>query len=225
MGDANQLDFLTENIKIAKGPVLEIGSRITPGVNDYRVLFPDTMFVGVDQETGDGVDVVCDFTTNFDAIKTKIPFEKAGTVICFSVLEHCKYPFKMAENITRILVKGGIVFLSVPFVWNIHNYPDDYWRFTPSSIPLMFPECELVEGKSFYSTKNKGERLPLDTDLAHAAIRDGLTGAAYRQTPSRFNSIIKRIAGRPDRHKDAVKKHPYVLFPVMINTVLRKKTE
>ena len=64
------------------------------------------------------------------------------------ILEQCKvlnYPsvkdiYKFAKNVTHIIYKGGVIFVSVPFTWEYHGYPDDYWRFTPAAIEYLFRE-------------------------------------------------------------------------------------
>ena len=32
---------------------------------------------------------------------------------------------------------------SVPFVWRIHAYPSDYWRFTKEGVKLLFPRIRF----------------------------------------------------------------------------------
>ena len=209
MGDLNQLDFMTENCHMVTGPILEIGSKDYGNTNDFRKLFPNELYVGIDQESGKSVDIVCDFTSDYEFLKKIIGVEQFRTVICFSVLEHCKYPFKIAENISRFLVEGGIIFLSVPFVWNIHAYPDDYWRFTPASIPVLFPQFKLLEDKSFYSTKIRGEHLPFTHNLKQ-----------WQRLTFR-SSILNRIVQWLCLAEPV---YPYTMIPVNINTVLVKNS-
>ena len=209
MGDLNQLDFMTENCHMVTGPILEIGSKDYGNTNDFRPLFPNEKYIGTDQVDGKGVDMVCDFTSDYESLKKLMGIGQFGTVICFSVLEHCKYPFKIAENISRFLVDGGILFLSVPFVWNIHAYPDDYWRFTPASIPVLFPQLKVIEDKSYYSTKIRGEHLPLTHNLKQ-----------WQRLTLR-SSILTRIV---QSLRIAEPVYPYTMIPVNINTVLVKNS-
>ena len=67
--------------------------------------------------------------------------------MCFSVLEHTKYPVKIVENIFRILKKGGKVLVSVPFIMSLHDTPNDYWRFTRYGLLELFKGFELIEIK------------------------------------------------------------------------------
>lgn len=207
MGDLNQLDFALENRDLVKEPILEIGSKDYGNTPDLRRHFPGTRYTGVDQSAGPGVDLVCDFTADFDSLRARIGLDCFGTVICFSVFEHCRDPFRMAVNITRFLGDGGTLLLSVPFVWNIHAYPEDYWRFTPSAVPLLFPGLRMLHERSYYATKQRGERLPLETDLR----------ALGRTGRSRLDRLRRKLGV-------ARELHPYLLFPVNVNAVLVKPT-
>jgi len=38
--------------------------------------------------------------------------------------------------------RGATLFISVPFVWRVHAYPNDYWRMTTEGVRSLF---SLVE--------------------------------------------------------------------------------
>jgi hypothetical protein len=61
----------------------------------------------------------------------------------------------MAENITRLMARGGRLFISVPWVWRYHAYPDDYFRFSFRGVVSLFPEFEWAT--PHYSTTVEGE--------------------------------------------------------------------
>jgi SAM-dependent methyltransferase len=86
-----------------------------------------------------GVDVV--------ANGQDLPFA-AGTsdyVWCNAVLEHTPQPMKMAAEIVRILKPGAMAFIQVPFLENVHGWPDDYYRFTLSGLRVLFVDLEEVK--------------------------------------------------------------------------------
>jgi hypothetical protein len=37
-----------------------------------------------------------------------------------------------------MLSEQGTILISVPFVWRVHAYPDDYFRFTVNGVKSMF---------------------------------------------------------------------------------------
>ena len=211
MGDLNQLDFILENRHRVEGPVLEIGSKDYGNASDLRSLFPDLPYTGIDLEAGDGVDTICDFTRPLDEIEELLGSTRYRTIVCFSVMEHCEQPFKMAGNITSLLEPGGVLFISVPWVWNIHGYPDDYWRFTPAAIRLLFADLEVIEDASFWSTKNRGERFPLTVKKLN------MNEAMFFKTPEIAADLRRRELSRFE--------HPYYCYPVMLNMLLVKMSE
>lgn len=62
--------------------------------------------------------------------KLKIPKNKYKNILIFNVLEHLpKYNLAFSETY-RILKKGGYLIGSVPFIYQVHGAPNDYFRFT-----------------------------------------------------------------------------------------------
>lgn len=220
MGDLNQLNFIKNNKKIIKSPILEVGSKDYGNTPDIRSIFLKHDYVGIDMEDGKGVDLVLDLTRNNSYIQNKLGNKKFKTVICFSVLEHCQYPFKMAENITKLLDKNGILFISVPFSWRIHGYPSDYWRFTPDGIRALFPNFDFEKYQGNLSSNIRGEVRPIDNYMLRAEldINKGLQLKRYGHLTAffirfcRFFKIFTAAFG-----------YPYVFPPVMINMIGVKK--
>jgi len=62
-----------------------------------------------------------------------LPSESVGTILCFDTLEHVEYPHRALEQIHRILKPDGIAVISSVMDFPIHDYPYDYWRFTPEA--------------------------------------------------------------------------------------------
>lgn len=122
-----------------KESIYEFGSLQVPGQEgfaDLRPLFPGREYVGADMREGTGVDKVLDLHD------IDVPSESVGTVLCLDTLEHVEYPRKALEEIHRILKPDGIAVISSVMCFPIHDYPYDYWRFTPEafkSILKPFP--------------------------------------------------------------------------------------
>jgi len=120
------------------GPVLEIGSKDYGNTSSFRDYYCDNEYVGIDMEMGKNVDCVLDLTQSIG----DLPKDYFSLGICCSVLEHVRKPWIMAENITALLRSGGALYISVPWVWRYHPYPDDYYRFSWRGIIELFPEFE-----------------------------------------------------------------------------------
>ena len=76
------------------------------------------------------------------------------------MLEHTPKPWAIAENIGRLLRPGGMLYISVPWVWRYHAYPDEYFRFSPRAVQVLFPGMEWT--RATYSTTVQSEHIELD---------------------------------------------------------------
>ncbi|MBF0507861.1 MAG: class I SAM-dependent methyltransferase [Deltaproteobacteria bacterium] len=118
-------------------PIYEFGSLQVAGQEgfaDLRPLFPGRQYLGADMRPGEGVDVILDLHD------ISLPPETAGTVIIVDTLEHVEYPRKAMQEIRRVLKPDGVVMISSVMAFPIHEYPNDYWRFTPSGFSSLLGE-------------------------------------------------------------------------------------
>jgi predicted SAM-dependent methyltransferase len=69
-----------------------------------------------------------------------LPFASASLdgVGCFAVLEHVKTPWKLADEFSRVLKRGGKLFVSWPFLVPVHGYPSHYYNSTREGLREMF---------------------------------------------------------------------------------------
>lgn len=155
MGDINQIIFGKKYLPKDARYVLEVGSKNYGNTSSFRDHFTNAEYVGVDIEAGDGVDVVCDLEN--DNLITSVK-QKFDAIICCSILEHTPKPWKMADNISLLTMTGGTLYLSVPWVQRYHMYPDDYYRFSPRGIEILFPDFEWSH--QCFSTTKEGEFIP-----------------------------------------------------------------
>jgi len=73
--------------------------------------------------------------------------EKVNLVCIFEVLEHTKNPSLAIKNIYNLIEKESVVLLSTPFIFNIHDEPNDFYRFTKYGLKEIFKEFSEVEIK------------------------------------------------------------------------------
>ncbi|MFH1572991.1 MAG: methyltransferase domain-containing protein, partial [Acidobacteriota bacterium] len=64
-------------------------------------------------------------------------------VLCMVVLEHTRHPERVLAEFARVLKGGGNLTMVVPFLWEEHQAPHDYFRFTRYGIRA------LMEGLPF----------------------------------------------------------------------------
>jgi SAM-dependent methyltransferase len=58
-------------------------------------------------------------------------------VICEQVLEHVPDPLAAVRTLRRLCKPDGHVYVSTPFLVRLHDWPGDYWRFTPDGLALL----------------------------------------------------------------------------------------
>ena len=79
--------------------------------------------------------------------KLIIPSKNYNNVLFFNILEHLpEYELAFSE-IFRILKKGGSFIGSVPFIYQIHAAPDDYFRFTKQFFKLNLKKYKFKHVK------------------------------------------------------------------------------
>jgi len=86
-------------------------------------------------------DVVCDIT---DPNLISIINFKSDIACIIEVLEHVKEPHVAIKNIYKILEKGGKCIFSTPFIFHIHDEPNDYFRFTIYGLKLLFKDFTTI---------------------------------------------------------------------------------
>ena len=65
-----------------------------------------------------------------DACRLPIGDALVDNVVCLEVLEHLRDPCAAMAEIERVLKPGGKAWLSIPFMYPIHNEPFDFQRYT-----------------------------------------------------------------------------------------------
>ena len=113
--------------------VLDAGA----GEGRFKSVFAHTQYVSIDFAQGDpswnysGLDVV--------GRLEELPFPDASFdhVLSIVVLEHTPQPGLVVEEFQRVLKPGGMVHLVVPHMWEEHQRPYDFFRFTSSGIRYL----------------------------------------------------------------------------------------
>jgi SAM-dependent methyltransferase len=108
------------------GKMMDFGCGSKP----YKSLFDVTEYVGVDFENeghphdNEQIDVYYD--------GRHLPFEDNyfDSVLCSEVVEHVFNLPETLKEINRVMKMGGNILITCPFVWNEHEVPFDYARYT-----------------------------------------------------------------------------------------------
>ncbi|MFZ3091565.1 MAG: methyltransferase domain-containing protein [Nitrospirota bacterium] len=149
------------------------------GFADLRPLFPGKKYIGADMREGSGVDVVL----NLHHIN--LSSESVGTVLILDTLENVEFPRKAIEEIYRILKPCGILIISSVMNFPIHDYPYDYWRFTPEAFKsLLKPFTSSFVGFA-------GE-----SNFPHTVVGIGFKASISENVMEQFNRRFKYWKGK-----------------------------
>lgn len=128
------LKSLKKNLINFEGELLDIGCGKMPYKEYILRNSKVSNYVGLDIESAINYDpeIMPDFTWK----GKRMPFESDSFDCAFGteVLEHCPEPELILKEVFRILKPGGTFFFTVPFLWNLHEVPNDEYRYTPFAL-------------------------------------------------------------------------------------------
>lgn len=81
------------------------------------------------------------------ALALPIRTASVDTAISFQVLEHVPEPLDLMKEACRALRPGGYLILTAPHIWNVHEQPHDYFRYTLYGLEHLMKKAgfEVVE--------------------------------------------------------------------------------
>lgn len=105
-----------------RGRILDVGCGSKP----YQDYFGYREYIGLEIGGRENTYADCYYDGKV------FPFEDAtfDSVITSQVLEHVFNPGDFLSEINRVLKDGGVLLLTVPFVWDEHEQPFDYARYS-----------------------------------------------------------------------------------------------
>ena len=115
------------------GRVLDIGGSQKSGYHELLKGSHEITTANIDAEYG--ADLI------FDAEATW-PIEDSSydAILFINVLEHLYQPQRAMGEASRALVPGGRIIGVVPFMFNVHASPNDFFRYTKSALERMLAD-------------------------------------------------------------------------------------
>lgn len=133
------LDAVTRHKKDLSGVLLDVGCGQMP----YKSLLKRTEnedggwddYIGLDLEVNPIHDNQPDLT--WDGRNIPMGDETVESILLTEVLEHVPEPAGVLDEISRVLKPGGVVLVTVPFLFPLHEVPYDYYRYTPFALSRL----------------------------------------------------------------------------------------
>lgn len=129
--------YLEQLSSYIKGTLYDLGCGEMP-YRDWFLQFANS-YIGVDW-SNTLHDLKADIVADLNE-RLPIKDQMADTVISLSVMEHLHEPQIMLNEAFRILKPGGNMILQVPFMWQVHEAPYDYFRFTQYGLQYLFQKA------------------------------------------------------------------------------------
>jgi SAM-dependent methyltransferase len=104
--------------------VLDLGGNKTQKRGDFDIGDYDLRVIYANLVTDKRPDVQC------DAAILPFPAHQFDGILCAELLEHVPDPRLVLQEVYRVLMPGGILCITVPFLYHIHADPYDYGRYT-----------------------------------------------------------------------------------------------
>lgn len=152
------------------GRVLDIGAAdrwlqpyVAPGSQYVALDYPSTgrdMYGSRPDVFGDGC---------------RLPFVDGcfDAVVCLEVLEHVKEPATVVAEIRRVLRSGGRLWMSMPFLYPLHDAPHDFQRYTSEGLRRDIER----EGLQVVSLRPSGNAIRTAGLIAALAVAGGVRTA------------------------------------------------
>jgi SAM-dependent methyltransferase len=186
----------------ARGQLLDLGCGNKPYEEWYAPLSSSTIGCDVIQSSLNRVDVLCE--------ATNLPFEPGSfdTVFCTQVMEHVYDHGQLLSEAHRVLRPGGHLVLTVPFCWELHEEPYDFFRFSKHGLQNLFEAAGFTD----IAIKANGGKWAAAFQMLLNTVYSSFKNKNWRTKllkilfiELRFTWLINKIAIRADkRHRDDV---------------------
>ena len=117
------------------GEVLDVGCGRKP----YEALVAADTYVGLDFDSPVTRELAA-ADVYYAGGKFPLNDTRFDGVLCTQVLEHVFTPHEFLEEIARVLKPEGVLVLTVPFVWDEHEQPHDFGRYSSFGLKSLLEQ-------------------------------------------------------------------------------------
>lgn len=121
------------------GKTLDVGC----GTKPYEKYFKCSEYIGLEIETTINKELK---SADYFYDGNNFPFknEEFDSIVTNQVLEHVFNPKEFLSEINRVLKNNGKLLLTVPFVWDEHEQPFDYARYSSFGLKSLLKEQGFI---------------------------------------------------------------------------------
>ncbi|WP_257670752.1 methyltransferase domain-containing protein [Parapedobacter tibetensis] len=122
------------------GRLLDFGCGSKP----YKTLFHVDEYIGTDIEVSGHAHVNEDIDVYYDGKTLPFADESFDSIFTSEVFEHVFNLPQIIGELHRVLKPGGYMLVTAPFVWDEHEIPYDFARYTSFGIKHILEESDFV---------------------------------------------------------------------------------
>jgi SAM-dependent methyltransferase len=134
------------------GNLVDVGCGSKP----YRKLINCSQYTGLDTSVSGHDHRNEDIDVLYDGKTFPFPNKTFDAVLCNQVLEHVFHPQLFLSEINRVCKTGAKCLFTVPFVWDEHEQPFDYARYSSFGLKALFEQHGFRVVEQRKSVKNFG---------------------------------------------------------------------
>jgi SAM-dependent methyltransferase len=127
-----------KNIKINSGCITGRTLDIGCGSKPYENLFDSEKYIGMDIEVTGHKHTSSDIDVYYNGVTIPFSDNSFDSIVCFEVLEHVFNTDVFLKEACRVLKPGGSALFTVPFIWDEHEQPYDYARYSSFGLKALF---------------------------------------------------------------------------------------
>ena len=131
----------------ARGRLLDVGCGDKPYLEIFRPHV--SSYLGIEHATSFGLTSPAgsDRAARPDLVYSgaRLPFRDGSfdTVLSVQVLEHTPRPGALMAEMSRVLAPDGVLILTAPFQFRLHEQPHDYFRYSPHGLRQLCADVGL----------------------------------------------------------------------------------
>lgn len=115
-----------------------------------------------------------------DARQLPVADESFDTVMLLDVAEHIAGPTAAFLEAGRVLRRGGVLLITIPFAYPLHDQPHDYQRMTGHGLRQSLASAGLFD----VQITEVGDAISAGASTFAMAMAQGLIGAIERRSPA-----------------------------------------
>jgi SAM-dependent methyltransferase len=137
--------LIESEVKLASERLQDGQTVLDAGAGEarHKVHFTRGRYIALDAGYGDDSWDYSKLDIRGDLAQMPLRDSSVDCILCIVVLEHTQNPRQVLLEFARILKSGGSLIMIVPFLWEEHQIPHDYFRFTRYGVRSLFEASSL----------------------------------------------------------------------------------